>query len=40
LFAADPQHQLTPRERKHRWMMKLENWFGLELSKKHYTWVR
>ena len=40
LFAADPQHQLTPRERKHRWMMKLENWFGLELSKKHYTLVR
>jgi glycosyltransferase involved in cell wall biosynthesis len=40
LFAADPQHQLTSRERKHRWMMKLENWFGLELSKKHYTLVR
>ena len=40
LFAADPQHQLTSRERKHRWMMKLENWFGLELSKKHYTRVR
>lgn len=40
LFVADPQHQLTPRERKHRWMMKLENWFGLELSKKHYTRVR
>lgn len=40
LFAADSQHQLTSRERKHRWMMKLENWFGLELSKKHYTRVR
>ena len=36
-YAANPHHVLTPRERKHRWMMHLEKWFGLDLAKKHYT---
>jgi hypothetical protein len=27
---------LTRRERRHRWMMRLERLFGWELSKKHY----
>jgi hypothetical protein len=40
LFQANPQHQLTRRERKHRVMMKFEKWFGWELSKKHYTLVK
>lgn len=39
-FHANPQHVLTRRERKHRIMMKLEKWFGLDLTKKHYTLVR
>ncbi|WP_456402099.1 glycosyltransferase [Hydrogenimonas sp.] len=40
LFKADPNHVLTKRERKHRWMKRLEELFGLELSKKHYKLVR
>lgn len=40
LFAANPSHALTKREKKHRIMMRLEKWFGLELSKKHYKLVR
>lgn len=37
LFQADPSHKLSRKEIKHRLMLKLEKWFGLELSKKHYT---
>lgn len=37
LFRANPDHRLTRREKKHRWMMKLERAFGLDLTKKHYT---
>lgn len=37
VFKADPNHKLTKKEKKHRWMLKLEKWFGLELSKKHYN---
>jgi hypothetical protein len=40
VFQANPQHVLTPRERKHRVLMKLEQWFGLDLNKKHYRLVR
>lgn len=40
IFEANPQHRLTARERKHRWMLKLERWFGLELSKKHHRIVK
>ncbi|RLJ16858.1 glycosyltransferase [bacterium endosymbiont of Escarpia laminata] len=39
-FAPDPSHQPTRRERKHRLAMKLERWFNVELSKKHYRLVR
>lgn len=38
-FAPDPAHQPTPRERKHRHAMRLERWFGLDLSHKHYHLV-
>lgn len=36
-----PNHAYLPthRERKHRWMMRLERWFGVELSKKHYRLI-
>ncbi len=36
-----PNHAYLPtqRERKHRLMMRLERWFGLELSKKHYRLI-
>lgn len=40
LFQSNPDHKLTRRERKHRWAMKLERLFGLELSKKHFKVVR
>ncbi len=40
LFQADPNHQLTSREKKHRLMMKLEKLFGVQFSKKHYQLVR
>ncbi len=40
LFGADPSHILTRRERRHRLMLKLEQLFGLELSRKHYRLVR
>jgi hypothetical protein len=40
LFQADPNHQLTSREKKHRLMMKLEKMFGMQFSKKHYRLVR
>ncbi|MEN8200138.1 MAG: glycosyltransferase [Thermodesulfobacteriota bacterium] len=36
IFQADPGHVLSRKERKHRLMLHLEKWFGLELSKKHY----
>ncbi len=40
IFEADPNHRLSRKERKHRWMKKLEDLFGLELSKKHYRLVK
>ena len=36
-YQPDPMHTPSSKERKHRWMMKLERRFGLELSKKHYS---
>lgn len=39
VFAPDPDHVLTPREKKHRWSMKLERLFGWDLSHKHYRLV-
>jgi hypothetical protein len=33
-------HQLTPREKKHRWMLKAEQWLGIQFAKKHYRLVR
>jgi hypothetical protein len=36
----NPHYQITPRERRHRWMMRLERLFGWELSKKHYRLIK
>lgn len=36
LFQANPLHKLTKRERRHRFLMKLEECFGLDFSTKHY----
>jgi hypothetical protein len=40
LFRADPNHRLSSREKKHRLMLKLEQWFGFRFNKKHYRLVR
>lgn len=40
IFQADPNHRLTAREKKHRRMLKLEQWFGFQFSKRHYKLVR
>jgi len=40
IFQADPRHQLTARERKHRRMMWLERTFGFLFEKKHYQLVK
>jgi hypothetical protein len=40
IFQTDPNHQLSPREKKHRWMMRLEKVFGCRFDKKHYRLVR
>lgn len=39
-YTPNENHPLTSREKKHRWMMKLEKRFNWELSKKHYTLVK
>lgn len=40
IFQANPAHQLTSREKKHRRMLKLEQMLGWQFSKKHYRLVR
>jgi hypothetical protein len=34
-----PDYQLTSREKRHRWLMKLEKFFGWDFSRKHYSLV-
>lgn len=40
IFQADPNYKISAREKKHRLMLKLENWFGVKFNKKHYRLVR
>ena len=40
LFPTDPNHRLTSREKKHRFMLRLEQWLGIRFDKKHYQLVR
>jgi len=40
IFQADPNHQLTSREKKHRFMLRLEQWLRVRFDKKHYRLVR
>jgi len=40
IFKADPDYRLTGRDKKHRFMLKLEQWFGFRFNKKHYKLVR
>ena len=36
IFRADPNHKLSSREKKHRFLLKLEQWLGIRFNKKHY----
>ncbi len=40
IFQADPNYRLSSREKKHRFMLKLEKWFGCRFNKKHYRTLR
>ena len=40
LYQADSTYKLTKKQKKHRMMIKLEKFFGLDLSKKHYKLVK
>lgn len=38
-FSPDLSHELTRRERRHRLGVRMERWFGLDLSRKHFKLV-
>ena len=40
IFQAAPDYEPTSREKKHRWMLKVEQWFGFRFDKIHYRRVR
>jgi hypothetical protein len=40
IFQADPDYKINSREKKHRFMLKLEKWFGFRFNKKHYRTLR
>jgi len=39
LYKVDPNYKPTKKQKKHRMMIKFENFFGVDLSKKHYKLV-
>jgi hypothetical protein len=40
IYQADPNYEPTKKQKRHRLMLKLEEWFNLELSKKHYKFIK
>jgi glycosyltransferase involved in cell wall biosynthesis len=38
-FTVDPNYTLSKREKRHRWLMKLEKTFGWDFSRKHFKLV-
>jgi len=40
IFIPNKEHVLTKRERKNRFGLKLEKWFGLDFSRKHFTLIK
>lgn len=38
-FTIDPNYKLSKREKRHRWLMKLEKAFSLDFSRKHFKLV-
>lgn len=39
LFKTDPEYKLTSKQKKHRLLKKIESFFGVDLSKKHFKLV-
>jgi hypothetical protein len=39
VYKTDPNYEPTKKQKKHRLMLKLEKWFNLGLSKKHYKLI-
>jgi len=35
-FTPNKNHELTKREKKHRWAMRIENLLGIKFNKKHF----
>jgi len=40
IYQVDPSYEPTKKQKKHRLMLKIEKWFNLELSKKHYKLIK
>jgi glycosyltransferase involved in cell wall biosynthesis len=40
IFRTNPNYRISSREKKHRLMLKLEQWFGLRFNKNHYWLVK
>ncbi|MDB4847802.1 glycosyltransferase [Candidatus Pseudothioglobus singularis] len=40
VYRVDPTYKLNKKQKKHRILIQLENFFGIELSKKHYKLIR
>lgn len=40
IYQANPAYKLTSKQKKHRMIIKLEKFFGLDLSKKHYKLIK
>ena len=40
LYKTDPNYKLTKKQKKHRLIIKLENFFGKDFSKKHYKLIK
>ena len=40
LFKVDPSYKLTKKQKRHRIMLKIEKFFNIDLSKKHYKLIK
>jgi hypothetical protein len=39
IYIADPKYKLSKKQKKHRFLLKLEKLFGIDLSKKHFKLI-
>jgi hypothetical protein len=40
MYQVDPSYKLTKKQKRHRIMLKIENIFNIDLSKKHYKLIK